>query len=406
MAKKISQLDIFENIPDQERVFTVSGFLDFVNELLHVSDLQIQGEITGWKVHSTGIYFSLKDKEDGSLMDCYMSPYTFRGLGMAVEDGIEVKVSGIPSIYKPKGRFSFRVESMELMGEGSLKKAYELLKKKLESEGLFDRKREVPEFIHSVGVITSKTGAVIDDFRKNLEKRGFAVSLYDVRVEGAQAVSGILKAIQWFNKKQSDLDILVIMRGGGSLEDLQAFNNELVVREIFGSKIPTICAIGHDRDVPIAQMVSDASPSTPTAAAMLINNSWRRLREVDKTVQRLSYAFESALITIKADVRSHTHRLVGFLARLAGKGRELEQSLRGALERVGHTIARIAQAVSAAERHLAAANPEQLLRLGYSIVTSADGKVVRSADRIVSGALVTTRLAEGSFTSEIKEVRS
>lgn len=402
---KIDQLDIFDNIPGEDKVFSVSGFLDFVNELLHVSDLQVQGEVTGWKTHSTGVYFSLKDKEDGAIMDCYMSPYTFRGLGMAVEDGMEVKVAGIPSIYKPKGRFSFRVESMELVGEGSLKKAYELLKKKLEAEGLFDRKRELPEFIRSVGVITSKTGAVIDDFRKNLEKRGFAVSLYDVRVEGARAVNGILKALKWFNKNRSDLDVLVVMRGGGSLEDLQAFNNELVVREIFASKIPTICAIGHDRDVPIAQMVSDVAPSTPTAAAMAINATWDRLRSGLAAQERsLIYGFEALLRDRRSDVAQSIERLTGFLHRILSHAKNLSLRLNAGLQMIGQMIVRHAERVNTLERYLASVSPERNLKLGYSILRDAKGSVLKTIKGVTVGQEISAQLQDGAFTSTVATI--
>jgi exodeoxyribonuclease VII large subunit len=387
-----------------EKIFTVSGFLDFVSQMLHIPDLYVQGEVTGWKTHPTGVYFSLKDKEDGAVLDCYMNPYIYRGLGMTVEDGMEVKIGGMPSIYKPKGRFSFKVESLALVGEGSLKKAYELLKKKLEDEGLFDRKREIPEFIHTIGVITSKTGAVIDDFRKNLEKRGYAVALRDVRVEGAQAVGGILSAIKWFNKNRPQTDILVLMRGGGSLEDLQAFNNELVVREIFGSKIPTICAIGHDRDVPIAQMVSDFAPSTPTAAAMAINGTWEQLRSIDKTAQRLEYAFASVLTEVRNDTSRYAHQLMMQVSRVVGRGRELAQSLASCLDRVGHGIARIKEAVSAAERHLAMADPERNLKLGYSILSDSAGKIIKTIGQVGKGQEITAKVHGGVLSATVTTI--
>src|SRR3989344_2224588 len=175
MAKKEQQLAFEELIGD--KVFTVGQFLDFINQLIGQQGMAVKGEISSWKPHPTGIYFSLKDKVDGSVMDCYMSPFTYRGLGIIVEEGMEVKVKSVHNIYKAKGRFSFRVDSLELLGEGSLKKAYEMLKQKLEAEGLFTRKRLIPEFVTRVGVITSRTGAVIDDFRKNLAKLGLEVTL-------------------------------------------------------------------------------------------------------------------------------------------------------------------------------------------------------------------------------------
>lgn len=367
-------------LPLDQPVFTVSAFLDYVNELLNLENLSVQGEVTGWKIHPTGIYFSLKDKQDGALMDCYMSPYVYRGLGLNVDEGMEVRVNGIPSIYKARGRFSFRVETIELVGEGSLKKAYELLKAKLQAEGLFDRKRPLPEFIHRIGIITSKTGAVIDDFRKNIDKLGHELYLYDVRVEGAKAVNLILGAVQWFNKNMPELDVLVIMRGGGSLEDLQAFNHELVAREVFASRIPTICAIGHDRDVPIMSLVGDAATSTPTAAAMLVNKTWERLKlGIPQYERDLAYGFQGMLDEVRAtlDLSSVVHAF--------------ESMLREQL-----------QHVAAQGAYLESVNPERNLKLGYSIMKDAKGKVLTKASAVKKGDRITAQLAEGTIAAEIK----
>jgi exodeoxyribonuclease VII large subunit len=390
----------------EQLTFTVGEFLDVINEMLGARDFSVVGEIIGAKPHPTGFYFSLKDTAGGGILDCYMSPYAHRGLGFPVEDGMQVKVAGAPSIYKPKGRFSFRVETLEVAGEGSLKKAYEALKKQLQEEGLFERKRPMPEFIRSIGLVTSKTGAVIDDFRKNLAPLGIRIYHRDVRVEGALAVGHVAAAIKAFDRGTPAIDALVLIRGGGSMEDLAAFNNELVVRAVFGSRVPTLVSIGHDRDVPLAQMAADASASTPTATAMLVNGTWDRLRHMDRTAQKLEYAFQAQLRGVQADVQAHTHRLGAHLARLANRGRELQQRLTHHLDTVGSELVRIRQRVDGVERHLVAASPERQLRLGYSIVTDDTGAVIRSIGQMRHGQAVTTRLAKGSFTSEVKELSS
>lgn len=390
----------------QEPVFSVGEFLDFVNEVLGAQDVFVQGEVTKWTVHPKGVFFTLKDADGASVLEGYASPYIVRGLGFAVELGMLLKVGGIPNVYKARGTFSIRAETIEPFGEGAHRKAYEALKKKLQEEGLFSRKRSLPEFISHIGIITSGTGAVIDDFRKNLLPLGLNVSMVDARVQGADAVRSIRAAIELFQGRRESLDVLVIMRGGGSAEDLDVFNNEYVVRSIFGSVVPTIAAIGHHRDVPLAAMVADQSPSTPSIAAGLINSSWDRLRNLGQTAQQLEHAFDSVLGSALADVDAHTHRLATHLARLAGRGRELQQSLAAALERVGHGIARMRQTVDAAARQLVAANPERQLRLGYSIVTDATGAVVRSVGQLRHGQTLATRLARGSFTSEVKELES
>ena len=389
-----------------EPVFSVSEFLDLTNELLGQRDFTVQGEVTGAKSHPTGFYFSLRDPQANALMDCYMSPYAYRDVGITLEDGMLVRAGGIATVYKPRGRFSFRVQEIALAGEGSLKKAYEALKKKLTEEGLFDRKRPVPEFVSRIGLITSRTGAVINDFRKNLASLGLTISHYDVRVEGAQAVSSIRRALEWFDAHAARFDALVIIRGGGSFEDLQAFNDEFVTRAVFGSRLPTIVSIGHERDVPLAQLAADVTASTPTGAAHVINATWDRLRNLPQTAQRLAYEYEAALSATKADVHASAHRLAVHLARIAGRGIEFEQRLRQGLERVGQRIARMQDRVASAERHLAASSPERLLRLGYSIVTDTAGAIVRNTAQLRHGQEVQTRLAKGSFTAHVKELSS
>lgn len=342
---------------------TVSQFLDLTNELLGQTEFAVRGEVTGSKQHPTGFYFSLRDAEAAALMDCYLNPYAYRSSGVRLEDGMVVRVTGTASVYKPKGRFSFRVATVAPVGEGSLKKAYEALKRQLAEEGLFERKRPLPEFMQHVGLITSRTGAVIEDFRKNLQPLGFRVLHHDSRVEGAAAPGQLLDALGWFNAHPERVQSLVVIRGGGSLEDLQAFNDERVVRGIFGSRVPTIVAIGHAPDVPLSQLVADAVADTPTAAAHLVNQTWARLTaDVPALASRIVYGYESAL------------------------------------------TAQLAR-VDALARHLEASDPARLLKLGYSIVTDAGGAVIRSAAQLSAGQEVGTRVAEGTFTSVVKTVR-
>ena len=324
-------------------------------------------------------------------MNCYMRPWMYRSLGFSLDDGMEIKIGGFLEIYKPKGRLSFQVDSVTLAGEGSLRKAYELLKQKLEAEGLFRRKRALPEFITTIGVITSRTGAVIDDFRKNLAARGCNVYLHDARVEGAQAVPNVTKAITWFNRNMPGLDVLVIIRGGGSLEDLQAFNNELVARDIFASAIPTMCGIGHDRDTPIACLVADREVSTPSIAAMIINDSWERLEEKLPLIERrIISEFERALATQQFAVRRTNEVILGSLhsimmhfralssriiagsgvieARLAQAAQISRQYASDLIARFERAYAGMLQKIESFDAYFALADPERNLKLGYSIM--------------------------------------
>ncbi len=402
----MSQKSLFDQTPDVHPVFSVGEFLDFINELVGQQSFSVQGEVVSARPHPTGMYFSLKDAEGGGVMDCYMSPFAYRGLGVAIEDGMHVKVGGVPSIYKAKGRFSFRVESLEFVGEGTLKKAYEALKVKLANEGLFTRKRPLPEFISSIGLITSKTGAVIDDFRKNLARIGFTVYHRDVRVEGAAAVAQVTAAIEEMNSGAKSLDVIVLIRGGGSMEDLQAFNNEGVVRAVFASHIPTVVSIGHDRDVPLAQMAADASASTPTATAVLMNATWDRLQSLSGNADELVYRMDRILRSQRALVDSAWHRLDGYLQRVMTAGVRLHDRMRAAMVKVRQSIDRIAQLVTSAERTLTAVNPERQLRLGYSIVTGPHGNVLRSISTVASGDDLAIRISDGVVRASVQEVVS
>lgn len=378
---------------------SVSEFLDLINGFFSTKNYSIQGELTEFKISGRSIFFSLKDKKDSSLLNCYISQWAYESLGITLEDGMEVLVGGNPSIYKPYGKFSFQATSIEPIGEGALRKAYELLKKKLEIEGLFARKRELPEFIERIGVISSKSGVVIHDFMKNLKPRGFEISFYDARVEGPEAVGNIVSGINSLNKK--NIDVIVIIRGGGSLESLQAFNNERVARAIFGSPIPTICGIGHDVDVPIACLVGDLSVSTPTATAHAVSRSWARLEEgLPMINHRLMNSFESALVDKLNLVDNFYNKATGIVRQLSVRIQRSTEDLVNSFKRI---MENTTQTVSHAEKILAALNPENQLRLGYSILFDSAGKVLKNIDSIEIGDMIKARLQKGSVSASIKE---
>jgi exodeoxyribonuclease VII large subunit len=417
----------------QERVFTVSTFLDYINEFLTEEHVAVTGEVTGVNVHSTGVYFSIKEGDDGkggpdALLECYMAPFAYRQMGVELQNGMEIKANGSPSIFKKRGRFSFRVTGVTLVGEGALRKAYEVLKAKLEAEGVFAQKRAIPEFISTIGVITSKTGAVIDDFRKNLEPLGFKIMFADTRVEGAQAVEGIVSAIETMNSLSTKTggapDVIVIIRGGGSLEDLQAFNNERVARAIFASKIPTLCGIGHDRDVPIASLVADRAVSTPSIAAGLMNSSWNVLKsDVPLLAQRLAHAMEGALTEqvqlmplISQKLIRHMEIALAAPQQLVARGQQIltsalmaiARSQKEATERLlraaESAFARTRKALDEASRYLAAVSPERNLKLGYSIIFGGDGRVVKGVADLKKGEEIRARVTGGELTAEIKTI--
>ena len=258
-----------------DKIFSVSEFIRLLNIGLKSSRAKIIGEVTEKKVSSAGhVYFTLKDENDGAVISCIIWRSKYNLFGINLEVGMKVMAGGYPEIYPALGKLSFIAETIQLSGEGELKKQYEMLKKKLAAEGLFaeEKKRPVPKYARNIGVITSKQGAVLADFLNNLGKFGFKIRMIDSRVEGQEAVEDLLGAVRTFKNK--DIDVLVIIRGGGSLESLMAFNNETLVREVAGFRVPVIAGVGHHQDEPLITFAADVSVSTPTAAANYLNQSW------------------------------------------------------------------------------------------------------------------------------------
>lgn len=257
---------------------TVNDFIDSVNVKLSSLSTRVIGEITEIQMYDgrSYLFFKIKDKEKPAILTCFMWKSDSALSGVKLEVGLEIIASGTPGIYKEYGRFSFNVKTVELVGEGQLKKAYDELKAKLEKEGIFSeaRKRPLPILPQKIGLITSKDGAAIGDFQVNLGRYGFKVFFIDSRVEGQLAVEELMSAIRTLKNK--DIEILVLIRGGGSLESLLPFNNEMLVREIVNFPAPVLVGVGHERDVSLIALASDKMVSTPTAAAQSLNYSWEK----------------------------------------------------------------------------------------------------------------------------------
>ena len=257
---------------------SVFSFIQDVNGSLLAHRGRVVGEVTSVKdSYQTAVYFSIKDLEQDALLNCVIWRTTYRQNGVAIKEGDTVIVTGVPEIYPARGSFSMKVQTIEYAGEGALKKSYDALRDKLAQEGLLalGRKRAIPEYPRKIGVITSRSGVVIQDFSANLGRYGFQVTMVDSRVEGKDAIHELIAALRTLRKQ--DLDVLVIMRGGGSWESLQAFNTESVVRAIAEFPVPVVTGIGHDVDVTLAELVADVGASTPTAVAEVLNETWDTL---------------------------------------------------------------------------------------------------------------------------------
>ncbi|MGM0438914.1 MAG: exodeoxyribonuclease VII large subunit [Patescibacteria group bacterium] len=437
-----------------DKVFSVSEFIDFVNGLLKplkICKVIVKGEIgediyindqKGWAI------FNLID-EEGSRLGCFALSYVVDKLGVDLEPGLEVKITGHPEVRKNKGRFSFQVSRISLVGEGDLKKQFEILKKKLKEEGFFDddKKQEIPQFPKNIGLITSKGSDAEKDFMTHLEDYGFHVSTFPSRVEGEAAIDDILKGIKTLNQDYPELEAIVITRGGGSWESLQAFNSEEVVKAAFSSKIPIISGIGHENDLSLLDLVADQRVSTPTDAGKFLSKSWkdgekriiesernlstatrrmikqaeRRFEEHANFFERkinqnfalkekgLDYLFSSLTDKIKnkidkfyaleKEVKAHGYKIKTKLKNNNQKVGDLNKNLQTNKKRWEKAIK---NKLSEKEEKLNLSSPDLKLRQGYSI-TKLEGKVIKSAKDLSVGDMLETTFKDGEAKSRVEK---
>lgn len=387
------------------RVLQVGEYLSFVNNTLRTcSDepIAVEGELSDVRIaQDKWISFDLKDEKAEAVLKCFMTVWQQQ---FPLEDGMRVQIVGQPKIYERYGTFKMNVQQIELVGEGALRQAYILLKKKLEKEGLFDvaRKRSLPRFPSRIGLITSRDAAAYGDFIRILRNRWGAVSLVhaNVHVQGREAVEEILSAFVSFNAlpEEERPDILVLTRGGGGLEDLHAFNDERVARAVFQSRIPVVCGVGHERDESLCDFVADVRASTPSNAAERIVPDRREILSTLRFIEeRMEERIESRIHEHGRLIESVT-RLMSFLlnrecTRLFHEARQVD-------ERFDAWRRRLRDRLSTSERVLSNLDPKRLLARGYSLITSG-GRVVRDSATIDIGAEIHVELAKGSLDADI-----
>ncbi len=395
------------NLSDRKReeILTVGQFIDMLNQRIRPLAVKVIGEVSEVKPGPTGhMYFSLKDEKNGHVLSCalWKSRYDLFGIALAV--GMKLVATGHAEVYGPSGRLSFVCDAIEPAGEGALKKEYDRLMKKLAAEGIFEaaRKRPIPKFIKTIGVITSKQGAVIHDFTTNLGKFGFIVEFIDARVEGQLAVGDLLASIRTFGKRK--IDVLVIMRGGGSLEAMMAFNNETVVRAIAGFPVPVIAGIGHDKDVPLAAMAADLATSTPSIAATTISQSWQ---EVFRALERYEYdiigSYKNRLSEAGLALSRHAQTMINFRYVLKNIKKFLADAYAKTLAGMKLAILGTDQQLAYLEKTVMLNDPVRQLKLGYSI-TKYNGKIVQSVKDVSVGDAIDISLADGTIDSQVKKI--
>lgn len=408
---------------------SVSQFLDSLNLELSGMAARLRGEVSSVDIRERVVYFTLKDADDESVLSCLIFRYQYEVSGVALAIGDEIIVEGVPDIYKPSGRLSLKAGVIEYAGEGELKKAYDALHTKLQLAGAFslERKRPIPDFAETIALITSEQGAAIGDFAMNLARAGIRVEFYPTLVEGKKAVFEIIEAIRYFNRTPEHYDALVIIRGGGSLESLQAFNTEALVNEILSSRIPVLAGIGHERDVSLAALVADHMVSTPTATARYLSVSWDEARSsLGKHAATLSRAMQEFRVLVRDRVREGEESLRRALNDILERVSMAQAAFREAValfpeycRRVTSRLeidralwqARVAAALMNArdrlgdiEVRLRQYDPIRVLQLGYSLVHKG-GRIVRGTGGLTVGDRIDIQLGQGGIESEVTGIK-
>lgn len=445
--------------------YSVSRYLDRLNGFLEKAAATVVGEVS--QVDDRGhVYFTIKDSEANAVLQCIMWKSRYVYTGVQLEVGMAVQLRGKPNIYAPYGKLSFIAESLELVGEGALKIAYDKLKAKLTAEGIFEeaKKRPIPDFIKTIGVVTSARGAVIHDFMNNLGKNNFQVSMMHTMVEGPESGKELILSMRAF--KREHVDVVVLIRGGGSMQSLAGFDNELLVREIATYPVPVLAGIGHHEDIPLAALAADVTASTPSIVATMINDSWNRARQSVATYEQsilheYQYALRDARELLHVTHHNATHKLSRFLKeyevvqntleqtflvwqeKLKHIGETLDSALRPMTQMVSVSIARqkeylrrmpqlanqfervtsqyrsvqqeelstllqefarsqqvTQQTLAELEANVRHNNPERQLALGYSIVTNKN-RVVRSVTDVTPDDTLEIRVGDGSIKSNV-----
>ena len=395
--------------------YTVSNLNTRIRELLEhqLTDVWVKGEISNFHHHpSSGhMYFTLKDR--GGELSCTMFRMNNSYLKFKPSDGMEVRLFGLVTVYEKRGQVQLKVSIMEPIGLGDLYRSYELLKRSLNEEGLFDDKykTKLPSYPNKIGIITSGSGSAYQDILNVLSRRApnINVLLRSVKVQGDGAAEEIVNAIDLFNK-YGGIDILVLARGGGSIEDLWSFNEEKVARAIFSSSIQVISGIGHETDFTIADFVADLRAPTPSAAAELavplLDDLLLYLSESNnRLIRRMKTRLEQ-----KWQIKDQMHNRISYqqpITKIERQFEKLDRLYDRSLKTINVKYDKWHQHTESLSKQLLSLGPKQVLERGYAIPFDQSGKIIRRADQISIGEAFELKTARGSLgakkTSDINK---
>ncbi len=396
---------------DRRFILTVTQLNEYVKSLLSADPLlrglELRGEISNFKRHSSGhLYFSLKDAQ--SVVRCVMFRQNALALSFFPRDGQQVVLSGYASVYTRDGQYQFYCEDMQADGVGALYQQFERNKARFAKEGLFDeaRKRPLPTLIRTLGVATSPTGAVIRDIIRVARRRnpGIDILLYPCKVQGEGAAAGIAAGVRALNAQ--GVDVIIVGRGGGSLEDLWAFNEEEVVRAVYASKVPVVSAVGHETDFALSDFAADVRASTPSNAAEICVLDVRdAMQHVDELTSALQYAALHGLERKERQLAALQDRVAyrnaeRMLIRREEQVSDLHTRLDAGIQRF---LAQRETELKHSAARLAALNPEEVLRRGYAVARKG-GTAIRSVGQVGPGDGIAVRVTDGTIWAAVERI--
>jgi exodeoxyribonuclease VII large subunit len=393
----------------ETHILTVSQLTSRIKSLLEGSfpDVWVEGELSNLSIPQSGhAYFTLKDQQSQVRAVLFRSSHRF--LKFTLEHGMQVVCRGRVSVYEPRGEYQLILDYIEPKGVGALQMAFEQLKARLEKEGLFDlaRKKPLPVLPRRIGIITSPSGAAIRDILRVMQRRHpkMQILIYPVPVQGAEAVPALVEALHYFNRERN-ADVLIIGRGGGSLEDLWAFNEEAVARAIYGSELPVISAVGHETDYTIADFVADLRAPTPSAAAEMVVESEENIRvSIGALESRLVRSIRQLLEQARSSVRENMRILGDPRRRVQQFSQQLDDLVHRMAMEIGHRVRRDGARLDALIAGLDHLNPLAILARGYSITRSHPaGTVLKDASKVKRGDRLSTKLLKGIVFSRVEE---
>jgi exodeoxyribonuclease VII large subunit len=375
-----------------------------------LTSLAVVGEVSNLKFHSSGnIYFSLKDEK--SKLNCFLGSENFKLMDIELKEGIRVIASGGIFVYEVLGNYSLNVKYIELSGQGNLSIEFEKLKKKLEKEGFFEERHKlpIPFFPKTIGVVTSSSGAVVHDIIKSIKsKNTFTnIMIFPVAVSGSTASTEIANTIDEINISYSYIDIIIIGRGGGSMEELWAFNEEKVARSIYNSKIPIISAVGHETDFTISDFVADVRAATPTAAALMaVPDTYQVELQLDELYDKINnnLANKIKILEIKLYSNNFEHQKKSLLLRLENSRERLVALNKTIFNQINNKVEEMSSGIENKRKMLEAISPETLFRKGFSAILSKNKTLIRDNTEVNVSDIISVIQTNRILECEILEI--